>query len=224
MSNDIIQKTKDSYNKISKHFSATRHRLWDELLEFAPEIKDGQNILDWGCGNGRLILLLKDKKIKYFGLDQSIGLIEYAKAEYAKETKTGQVKFFCTASRDKKFNPNFFDWVFMIASFHHLPNHASRLKLLKKIHMEMKPGAKLVMANWNLKGQWTKKKKEMKEVAKNDYLVTWKDPQGKPQAELYYHHFEKKELAELLEEAGFEVERNGYDEKERNLMTVSIRR
>jgi tRNA (uracil-5-)-methyltransferase TRM9 len=220
---NIIQKTRDSYNKIAKHFSATRQRLWDELLVFAPLIKDGQNILDWGCGSGRLILLLKDKKIKYFGLDQSTELLKAAKAHYAPEIKDGRVKFFCTASKDKKFEPEFFDWVFMIASFHHLPDRASRLKLLRKIYREMRPGAKLVMANWNLKSDWIVKKKELKEIGENDFFITWKNPQGIAETELYYHHFEKQELADLLKKAGFEVEKNEYDGQNRNLMTVAVR-
>ena len=224
MSNAIIQKTREDYNKIAGHFSATRHRLWDELLEFVALVKDGQNILDWGCGNGRLILLLKDKKIKYFGLDQSTELLKEAKKQNAGSIKDGWVKFFCTAAKDKKFPADFFDVVFMIASFNHLPDYKSRINLLKNIYKEMRPGGKIVMSNWNLKGDWIMKKKEMEEIGNNDYYITWKDPKGVPQAKLYYHHFEKEELEKLLDEAGFEMERNEYDKQRRNLITVAIKK
>ena len=65
----IIHKTREDYNLIASKFSGTRFDLWEELKPFKKLVQDGQSILDWGCGNGRLIFLFQDKKIKYFGLD-----------------------------------------------------------------------------------------------------------------------------------------------------------
>jgi ubiquinone/menaquinone biosynthesis C-methylase UbiE len=68
--NEIIHKTREDYNRIAKYFDSTRNNV-GELEIFKKFVKNGQNILDWGCGNGRLVYLLKDKKVNYFGTDQS---------------------------------------------------------------------------------------------------------------------------------------------------------
>lgn len=211
----IIHKTREDYNRIAKYFSDTRRYLWPELEEFKKLVKDGQNILDWGCGNGRLIFLLKGKKVNYFGVDQSAKLLGIGRKKFKKETNEGWVKFYSTAKKEKKFPANFFDLAFMIASFHHLPDKKTRLDLLKKTREEMKAGGKLVITVWNLESDWAKMKtgKEWKKIGKNNFLIPWKNPQGELAAERYYHHFSKSELGGLLKEAGFKIKRLDYGEK-----------
>jgi SAM-dependent methyltransferase len=201
---DIVQKTRDDYNAIAAAFSDTRQHA-GELTQFRPFLANGQYILDWGCGNGRLLYLLKDHDVHYSGVDQSQGLLKEAKKNPLIEFQ--DAKFFCTAHKDKKFEANYFDLVFMIASFHHLPDDKSRLKLLKKILKEMKPGAHLIMTNWNLESDWaaTKLKKDWKKLAPNDYLIPWKSKDGTVVVERYYHHFTPEALETLVKKAGFEI-------------------
>ncbi len=230
---DIIQKTRDDYNKIARHFSGTRYDTWPELEQFKPIIQDGQYILDWGCGNGRLLLMLQDKKIHYFGVDQSQGLLKIAKKKYADLIKNGLVKFFCTAHKAKKFPSEFFDLVFMVASFHHLPDKKTRLNLLKNVYKEMKTGGKLIITVWNLASNWAEEKikRGWKKVGKNDYLIPWKNPEGKVETERYYHHLDKEELRGLLEGVGFKIERLDYYSKSnwtdkkggRNLVVIAAK-
>ena len=209
----IIHKTRQDYNLIAPRFSGTRFDLWEELKPFKKLVKDGQNILDWGCGNGRLLFLFKDKKIKYFGLDQSEGLLDIAKEKWANEIKSGQVKFFHTATRAKNFDKDFFDLAFLIASFHHLPDEKTRLALLNKIYKELKPEGKIVMTVWNLESDWaqSKLKKDWKKMGDNDYIIPWKTQQGEIMSERYYHHFSKPELKNLLLKAGFKNLKFSYD-------------
>jgi tRNA (uracil-5-)-methyltransferase TRM9 len=229
----IIHKTREDYNRIAQYFSNTREQAWPEFKYFSSLIKDGQNILDWGCGNGRLVLCLKDKKVKYFGIDQSLGLIKIARKKFVDEIKNGRVKFFCTASKSKNFAPNFFDLVFIIASLFHLPSEESRLGLLQKIYKEMKVGGRLVVMVWNLASDWAKvkAKKDWKKIGKSDFLIPWKNPQGELLAERYYHHFTEVELKDLLKKAGFKVKiikfmKNGTwtdDKGGQNLIAVAIK-
>jgi len=209
---DIIQKTRKDYNKIAKYFSNTREYVWPEFKYFRSFIKDGQNILDWGCGNGRMIFCLEDKKVKYYGLDQSIELIKIARKKFNPQIKNGTAQFFCTASRDKKFSEGFFDLVFAISSFFHLPDEESRLKLLQKFNNEMKDDGKLVMLVWNLGSDWAKAKakKGWKKIGENDFLIPWKTPEGKVLCDRYYHHFTQDELKDLLKKTGFKIKKMGY--------------
>ncbi len=208
---DLIKKTRDDYNKIAKEYAATRPHVWGELLQFKPYLRPGQKILDWGCGHGRLIELLKDVDVEYFGIDQSIKQIQLAKKMFAPLLAKRTAHFFCTAHREKKFSKEFFDVEFMIASFFHLPNEKTRLQLLKKLFSELKPGGHLFITVWNLKSDWAKQKKRgWKQITPNDFFIPWKDKKGAVMVERYYHHFEKNELKELLEKTGFTVESMEY--------------
>lgn len=201
----IIHKTKQDYNLIASYFSNTRYDLWPELKPFVKYIKNGQNILDWGCGNGRLLSLLKNFDVKYFGVDQSDGLLKIARQKWSAEIKAGKAKFFSTSTRAKNFPANFFDMVFMIASFHHLPDEKIRLQLLKKVYQEMNDDGKIIITVWNLESDWAKKKRQRgwKVIVPNDFLIPWKNNQGQILAERYYHHFKKEEIKNLLHRAGF---------------------
>ena len=108
---DIIKKTKDDYNRIAPHFSLTRHEA-RELEQFTLFIAPGQRILDWGCGNGRLVYILQNKGVEYIGTDQSIGLLKQAEELFQKEIKDGWVKFVCTENNEAVFPENYFDLVF----------------------------------------------------------------------------------------------------------------
>jgi ubiquinone/menaquinone biosynthesis C-methylase UbiE len=211
----IIHKTREDYNRIAKLFSGTRFDLWEELKQFKDLIKDGQNILDWGCGNGRLLFLLKANNVKYFGVDQSEELLKIAQAKWPSEIKSGKVKFFNSAENDIKFEDNFFDLVFMVASFHHLPDEETRLDLLKKIYLEMKSGGQLIITVWNLESDWaqSKLKTGWSKMTENDYIIPWKDNYGQIISERYYHHFSRSELENLLLKAGFKDIRLFYDDE-----------
>lgn len=229
----IIHKTRQDYNLIAKHFSGTRFDLWTELKQFEKLIKAGQNILDWGCGNGRLLFLLQDKEIKYFGVDQSEKLLAIAKEKWLEEVKAGKAQFFHTAVRAKKFPDNFFDLVFMIASFHHLPDEKTRLALLKKVYSEMCSGGKIIITVWNLESNWAQSrlKKGWSKIADNDYIIPWKNSNGQIMSERYYHYFTKDELESLLGRSKFKNIRLFYDDEHsftgskggRNLIAIATK-
>lgn len=219
--NISIAKTRQDYNSIADHFSATRNRVWPELDQFKDLIQNGQNILDWGCGNGHVLEFFNDYNIKYFGVDISDNLIDLANELYASEVKSGRVQFFKIGETIKNFPNEFFDLVFMVASFHHLPDEASRLEVLQKVYNEMKVGGKLIITVWNLQSDWIRKHKEIERYRDNDYLVFWKNKDGKVITKLYYHHFEAEELSKLLIKVGFknvQIQNN-----QRNLVIISAK-
>ncbi len=230
----IISKTREDYNRIAQYFNTTRAHVWPEFKYFRRFIKDDQNVLDWGCGNGRLIQCFKGKKAHYFGVDQSRELIKIARRNFASAVKEGRAKFFSVPGGIKKFPDNFFDLVFMISSLFHLPTPETRLALLEKVNRQMKAKAKLVILVWNLESDWAKEKmkKDWKKISANDYLIPWKSPDGQKICDRYYHHFTRAELKDLLSQAGFAVWKmefmgNGTwsDNKGgRNLVTVAIKK
>lgn len=205
---DLIKKNLQKvYNLISGEFSASRVFPWEELQIFIPYIKDGDKIVDLGCGNGRILNLLKDTEAKYhyMGIDFSEELIKQAKDIH----KQAHFKVYDMARID--FPPESVDFVLMIASFHHLPNRVERLKLLYKINNWLKPGGYLFMTNWNL---W--QKKYVKYIFKNftqknslsDFYIPWKLNNGQV-VHRFYHSFSTNELIELLGKSGFTLNPKG---------------
>ena len=49
-----------AYNSFAKDFSSTRHYQWKEFERLSETVPDKGNILDLGCGNGRLYTFLID--------------------------------------------------------------------------------------------------------------------------------------------------------------------
>ena len=57
----ILKDTEVGYELISEKFSQTRHRFWKELEFIKNFTSDKSQVLDFGCGNGRLVELFLDK-------------------------------------------------------------------------------------------------------------------------------------------------------------------
>ena len=144
----ILAKNKELYDQIAKDFSITRTKLWPEFEYFKGYLQNNQAILDLGCGNGRLLELLKDYQIDYLGIDNSQKLIEQAKKKWLNHD------FQVSDILDLSFLNKKFEIVFCVAVLHHIPSSRLRAKVLREIYSVLKPGGKLLMTNWNL---WQKR-------------------------------------------------------------------
>ncbi len=210
----LLDKTAKDYEKIVAEFSATRLAPWPEFREFLKFIKNGDAVLDLGCGNGRLYELFDSLSIDYLGLDRSLNLVEAAKEKW----KGSGAKFATGDALDLKFK-NEFDAVFFIAVLHHIPSAELRLEVLKNIYVSLKPGGKFFMTNWML---WQKKYfpyivkyTVLKLIGKNkmdfrDILLPWRacganDYGKKENIERYYHVFTENEILKLAKLAGFKI-------------------
>lgn len=226
---DLVAQNRKAYNDIAPHFSATRARLWPEFNEFTSYLRSGQRILDWGCGNGRLLTMLTDKEISYVGVDQSSELLKQAEQTKASLGIKNDAEFLNSENGEPQFAPGSFDLVFMIASFFHLPNVESRLKLLTKTYQDLKSGGRLCMLLWNLESDWANLKKPgWTTLGPGDYLIPWKDKTGQVLAMRYYHHFTEQEITDLLTKTGFKIERLDFskgtwadDKGGRNMIVVA---
>ncbi len=214
--NQILHQTKAIYNAIAPDFSNTRNKWWTGLEKLADLALEGGKVLDVGCGNGRMAEVFKIKNVDYLGVDNSEELIKIAQQKYASDKK---IKFAVDDMVDLKTTGQF-DLIIMIAALHHLPTKELRLKALQSVFKLLKPGAKFVMYNWHLwswsyrKRYWSsllnfKEKKEYGLTDWRDALIPWK-PLNKTDKR-YVHSFTKRELRQLLKQAGFFIEDIYYD-------------
>ncbi|MBI2459383.1 MAG: class I SAM-dependent methyltransferase [Parcubacteria group bacterium] len=79
----LLNLVKRNYEEIAADFDLTRKKqLWPELLRLTEPVKNGDRVLDVGCGNGRLLEAFGEKKISYLGVDNSEKLIETARKNF----------------------------------------------------------------------------------------------------------------------------------------------
>jgi len=227
----LLKKTKRDYEEIAEHFSETRVKLWKDIIFLADFVKDGDKILDLGCGNGRLFELFRDKKIDYIGIDLSKKLIEIARDKYKNYPN---VKFLVRDALDTGFDENSFDLVYSIALLHQIPSKKYRLQSLNEVNRILKSEGFLILTVWNL---WQKKyikyvlrtfilKLKIPFLTKLDFkdtFIPWKKRNGTT-INRYFHAFTINELKGLIKKAGFKIIDIGFtkrDKKQPNIFIIA---
>lgn len=226
----LIEQNKQIYDNIAKDFSISRANPWPEFEYFKGYLQKNQAILDLGCGNGRLLGLLKDYQPDYKGIDYSAKLIEEA------QIKWPNYDFQVADITDLSFLKQKFDLVFLIATLHHIPADKLRQKVLSQVHSVLKPNGKLLMINWNL---WQTKylkyiikytllklsepNKEVidgvkaKDLELQDVFIPWQKNHLR-----YIHAFTELNVGRLTKKTGFEIIKNVSNK--RNIITVARRK
>lgn len=224
----MVKKTKGDYEKIAEFFSLKRKFFWPELEEIKRYIKEKDKILDFGCGHGRLLLFLKNMNVDYVGVDVSPKIISIAKKNFPKYT------FQVVDKLRLPFSDSFFNVICCVATIHHIPSFKLRKSLLKEFKRLLKKDGVLILTSWYLwKGKkgavfkyilkWYlaklkyfvfkkdteiglgKEKVKINEIDFKDIFIPWKNDRGEIIAYRYFHAFSKKELARLVEKAGFRI-------------------
>ena len=210
---ELLEIVKRNYDKIAADFSETRKKyLWPELIKLTKIVKNGDKILDAGCGNGRLLKAFAGKGIEYLGVDDSKELINIAREQYPEQ------RFYQGNILELgKISEAEFDFVFCVAVLHHLPGQNLRIVALKQLKNKVKPDGKIIITVWNL---WSQKKFQklilkfllLKLIRKNimdvgDIIFNWKNSQGEQKGKRYYHAFYKKEIKKIIKKAGLKIEK-----------------
>ncbi len=195
------------YDKIAEQFSRTRSSFWKELDFIKEEVKEGDKILDLGCGNGRLYEFLKEKRIEYTGIDSSEKLLELARKKYGVEAK-----FIRGDALSLPFADESFDKIISIAVLHHIPSKELRRKFLSEARRVLKKNGVLIISVWNMR-----QKKYAPLLIKyallkiiglspldfGDVYLGWN---GEEKVR-FLHAFKKSEFEKLLKESGFSVKK-----------------
>jgi len=204
----ILAHTESGYDRMAEKFSGTRAFFWRDLEFIKDRITSGDKVLDFGCGNGRLLEILKDKKIDYYGVDVSQKLIDLAKTKYPEfapniSKTSGQVGL--------DFPENSFDAVVSIAVFHHFPDRNFRLDTARELYRTTKPNGKIIITAWNL---WQKKYRRyiwknmaLKIIGRShldffDCEIPFKNNSGEIFTR-FHHAYTPQELEKLFSRAGF---------------------
>ncbi len=203
-----IEQNKTAYNAIAKQFSDTREYMWDDLKLLSVYVKNGDTVLDVGCGNGRLTQLFAGTHVQYTGIDQSEELIKVAQAKYP------DTKFLVGEMTKLDFPEETFDAVYCIAAFHHLPTDELRVRTLEEMKRVLKPSGVIVLLNWNLEAAFAKNKIEQGKWQHgedhNHFVIPWRNDKGKTLGERHYWSITQERMKRLCGLAGLTVEEKFY--------------
>jgi ubiquinone/menaquinone biosynthesis C-methylase UbiE len=208
---DIVSK---NYDEIAEEFHQTRRKpLWAPVVKLTAEIKDGDIVIDIGCGNGRLREVLKNINITYIGVDASQNLLTLAEQNESFRLINQRFILGNILSLDQlKLPPA--DHVFCLAVLHHLPGNYLQAKGLNQLLTICKPNGRIVFSAWRLWTNWQmlsnrhyriaklitnsffKKLFGLSELDFGDLLFQWGKNNNRWR---YYHAFTKKGLLRLCQ-------------------------
>lgn len=187
-------RTIDTYNAIASNYEKSGINCTPdkELEKFTALLKPKAKILDAGCGFGRDLLYLSNKRFDTYGMDASKELLRLAKK------RVPQANIQLADLRNKfPFENDFFDGIWARNSLHHLESKDIQNALIE-IERILKPNG-IFFSEW---------KEGKGEVIAREKLV------GKK--ERFFNLKMDKEIIKLLEKAGFElIEKYIYNWNER---------
>ena len=230
---DKIKLTIDGYNKIAKHWDGTRRHGWSEvyqyidinILKFLIErnitSKKIVNILDLGCGNGRLIDFLKSRyyfnNLKYVGVDPSKELINICIDRYT--SGGNKIK----DNLEFKINDGLYiplcddsiDIIISLAVLHHLPTNYQNEWLMEVYRVIKKTKeSKIILTVWiqddkSYRQEETLAKSVHKKISDNEMMMGFAQYKNIR----YIYLFTENEIHDLLAKNNFKILESHTDKR-----------
>jgi tRNA (uracil-5-)-methyltransferase TRM9 len=174
------------YAEFAGDFARTR-RGWPLGFErILPHLRPAANVLDVGCGNGRLLAFLTEHGWhgRYLGVDGSAGLLAAAEQNLeVSPTKAGFLQADLLsphwAATLAGLRP---DAIACLAVLHHIPGAAHRARLVAECAGLLTPGGTLIISVWQFLSSprlrtrilpWSTVGLRNEVVDPEDYLLSW---------------------------------------------------
>lgn len=161
-------------------------RVYFSLLEGRGPL----DILDAGCAQGTLALLLAEKGHKVQAIDIRPQFLEYAASRYER----GDISFICGNVLDMKLDEKF-DLIFANQIVEHM---VYPLDLVRRLSCMLKPGGRLAMTTPN--GRYVKN--SLPRFSELGDVVRYSNLQFSADADGHFFAYRDKELREIFEKAG----------------------
>lgn len=224
---NILNQTREDYNRIAPDFAIKRTKLSQDFKDLCKYANNGDNILDLGCGSGRLNDALEDIDIRYTGADNSEVFIEWAQKHYPNK------KFILLKDNiNLPFKNESFDKVFCLALIHHIPSKILQEEYLKEIYRVLKPNGELILTTWNIwqnpkmrnlvRSNNLKKIFGLNKLDWNDLKLPYHSTSSNLTVERYLHAFKQAELDALMRKAGFTIKLSTLNYRGKKVVNSNI--
>lgn len=171
----------------------------DEIKEFASHFKDGQTILDLGCGSGYITNYLSNLNLNAIGIDFSPKMINIAKKRYPK------LQFLLDnfINIEEHFEENSVDGLIALYSIYFIPKEQLE-NVMSSLSKVLKNGGKFLFVTEIGKGE--------------DFITSPLMIENNIKEKLYVNYYMKDKLKKILEKNNFNIdyirEKLADDEKE----------
>ena len=215
----LLELNRRFYAQFAGDFSRTRRSWPPGFSRILPHLLQAANVIDVGCGNGRLLAFLADAGWRgdYCGVDSSEALLAIAGGRSAE--KAGITSRFLCAELTTCDSHQPLAWadllgrdrwsaVTVLAVLHHIPSAAQRARLLAACADLLRPGGILIASTWQFLGAarlntrilpWESAGLRSEDVEPGDYLLPW----GKNAAgQRYCATIDEEALRKIAEAAG----------------------
>jgi len=212
------------YAAFADQFANSRSVSDPALTSILPYLPSRARILDVGCGNGRLALLLDRERpgCFYVGVDATAALIAEARDQAAglAHTEATFVRLDVTdaswveeltATKPDVGDGERFDCGVALAVLHHVPDLRLRARVLADMARLLAPEGYLIVSTWRFMAHtrmrrklvdWTEVDVDEERLEAGDYLLDWK--RG-GRGLRYCHMVDEEELEELAAMGGLAV-------------------
>jgi len=179
----------NTLGKVQRH-----HKLLDLVVE-SSEIKEGELVLDIGCGTGLLSLkFLRKADCLIYGIDSSPEMLEIFKEKITKLNLSGKISLELEDAENIDFKNENFDIIASTVTLHHVKN---KLPVIEKIYKLLNPGGKFLLG---------------------DIDVETSGDLGDPERLLRILDFLKEEFVLVLEEGGVKAFSRMYDNGKKHIL------
>ncbi len=232
---------REFYARFADPFARTRRSWPPGFALILPHLRSAANVLDLGCGNGRLLRFLAAHGWSgdYLGVDNSAGLLAEA-AQAAAGYPTLRARFLladlmdahwpqqlaASGAAEDRWRP---DAIACLAVLHHIPGAANRVRFLAGCRSLLAPAGRLIVSTWQFMTSprlrrrvlpWETVGLRAADLEPGDYLVAWGEGAA---GHRYCAFIDLEGLHVLASKAGLEISETHYaDGHEGNLNLYAV--
>jgi SAM-dependent methyltransferase len=186
-STTLAQLNRTFYEDFAEDFAGTRQGWLPGFDLILPHILPASNVLDLGCGNGRLLRFLAERgwRGNYTGLDGSAKLLKLA-SEAARVSPLIQSRFaqvdFLLGDWQVTLDLAPSEVVVSLALLHHIPGREHRRRFLSQCSALATEDGLVILSTWQfvdaprLRARilpWSVADLSEEQIEPNDYLLAW---------------------------------------------------
>ena len=212
------------YGAFADEFAASRSISDPALTAILPYLPSTARVLDVGCGNGRLAVLLDQQRpgSTYVGVDAVPALIEEARSQAQSLMRTEAAFAVLDVAEDgwTQAIPSPcpatsaglpFDCVVALAVLHHIPSLDLRARVLRQLAGVVAAEGRLIISTWRFLAHermhrkivdWLAVGIDESQLEPGDYLLDW---ERGGRGYRYCHLVDEEELGELAIASGLTV-------------------